>query len=64
MRKLYEAFVRARRAHADRAVLQQLDARSLRDVGLEAWNSQLAEQLESHRQRQVLRLALSRIGMF
>jgi hypothetical protein len=64
MRNLFAAFMRARQAQADRAVLEQLDARTLRDVGLEAWNSVLAERLESHRQRQILRLATAHFGRF
>ena len=64
MRKLDAAFMRARQARADQAVLEQLDARTLRDVGLEAWNSVLAERLESHRQRHLLRLASAHFGMF
>ena len=64
MRKLFQALLRARQARADQAVLEQLDAHSLRDVGLEAWNSVLAERLESHRQRHLMRLAAARFGMF
>ncbi|MEA3192602.1 MAG: hypothetical protein QOD26_935 [Betaproteobacteria bacterium] len=64
MRKLFSAIMRARQARADRAVLERLDGHTLRDIGLESWNSELAERLESRRQHRLLRRAATRIGMF
>ena len=62
MRRLLAWWLRARQARADREVLARLDARALRDIGLESWNGELAERLDAHRQRRILRLAASRIG--
>lgn len=46
----------------DREVLARLDARGLKDIGLESWNGALAERVHAHRQRQLLRIAAARIG--
>ena len=63
-RQVYEALRRARQERADREILARLDARSLRDIGLDSWNARLAERVEIRRQQQLLRLAASRIGMY
>jgi hypothetical protein len=63
--KTFLAWIRrTKRESADREVLSRLDARSLKDVGLESWNGALAQRLESYRQREVLRLAMKRIGAY
>ena len=64
LRQLYEAFKRAQQARADREVLARLDLRSLRDIGLDSWNAELAERVERRRQHDLLRLAASRIGVY
>lgn len=64
MRKLFAMWMKAQQARADREVLARLDAHTLRDIGLESWNGQLAERVEAQRQRQVLRLAAGRIGAY
>jgi len=63
-RQAYEAFQRVQQARADREILARLDSRTLRDVGLDSWNAHLAERMEVQRQRQLLRLAAARIGMY
>jgi hypothetical protein len=64
MKKLLAAWIRARQARAEREVLARLDARSLKDIGLESWNGALAERVHAHRQRQVILLAAARIGAY
>ena len=63
-RQFYEAFKRAQQARADREVLARLDARSLRDIGLDSWNVALAERIERRRQHDLLRLAATRTGAY
>jgi hypothetical protein len=63
MRKLLAWWQRSRQARIERDVLERLDARTLRDIGLPSWNAELAERLEAERQRRILRLAASRIGV-
>jgi hypothetical protein len=63
-RQVYEAMKRAQQARADREILARLDARSLRDIGLDSWNAQLSEGVELRRQRDLLRIAASRIGAY
>ena len=63
-RQVYEAIQRAQRARADREILARLDSRTLRDIGLDSWNVHLAERVEVQRQRQLLRLAATRVGMY
>lgn len=63
-RRVYEAFQRAQQARADREVLARLDARALRDIGLDSWNVHLAERVEVERERRLLRLAAGRLGTF
>ena len=55
---------RAKQERADREVLARLDARSLKDIGLESWNGAFAEQMHVHRERQVLRNVAARIGAY
>ena len=63
-RQVYAAMKRAQQARADREILARLDARSLRDIGLDSWNAQLSERVELRRQRDLLRVAASRIGAY
>ena len=60
----YEAIRRAQQARAEREILARLDAHSLRDIGLESWNAQLAERVDHRRQRRLLRLAAARLGTY
>ena len=63
--KTFLAWIRrTRQESADRQVLSRLDARSLKDVGLESWNGALAERLQSFRQREIMRVAARRIGAY
>lgn len=62
--RVYEAFQRAQRARADSEILARLDARSLRDIGVDSWNTHLAERVEVRRQHRLLRLAASRVGIY
>jgi predicted lipid-binding transport protein (Tim44 family) len=62
--QVYEAIQRAYQARADREILARLDARTLRDIGLDSWNASLVERVEVRRQQQLLRLAAARIGMY
>jgi uncharacterized protein YjiS (DUF1127 family) len=68
MRKLlalwFAAFTRAQRARADRYVLEHLDTHTLRDIGLESWNPELAERVAQRRRRQQIRLAAAHIGLY
>lgn len=61
--RVYRAFQLAQKARAEREVLARLDARALRDIGLQSWNAELADRAETERQRRLLRLAASRIGV-
>ena len=63
-REVFEAIRRIQQARADREILARLDSRTLRDIGLDSWNAYLAERVEVQRQRQLLRLAAARIGMY
>lgn len=63
-RQVYEAIQRASQARADREILARLDARTLRDIGLQSWNAELADRLEAERQHRLLRLAAARIGVY
>jgi uncharacterized protein YjiS (DUF1127 family) len=63
-RQVYEAIQRAHQARADREFLARLDSRTLRDIGLDSWNAHLAERVEVQRERQLLRLAATRVGMY
>jgi len=60
----YRGFVQARQRRAAREVLMHLDAHTLKDIGVESWNSELGERVHAHRQRQWLRLAAARIGAY
>jgi uncharacterized protein YjiS (DUF1127 family) len=62
--KIYEAIQRAQKARADREVLARLDARTLRDIGLQSWNAELVGRTEAERQRRLLRLAAARLGTY
>ena len=62
--RIYAAIQRARQVRADRESLARLDAYTLRDIGIESWNAQLAERLEAQRQRRLLRLAALRVGVY
>jgi hypothetical protein len=53
---LFEAIRRVQRA--------PLDSRTLKDIGLESWNAHLAERVHVHRERKLLRVAASRIGVY
>ena len=64
LQRAVAAVQRARQERIDREVLARLDARTLRDIGLESWNGMLAERLQAYRQRQWLRLAAARIGAY
>jgi hypothetical protein len=64
MRKLWGWFRRVQQERADREALMRLDTYALKDIGLESWNSALAERLVARRQRQALRLAAARIGAY
>jgi len=61
---VFEAIRRAQQARADRELLARLDARTLRDIGIESWNAHLADLLRVHRERELLRIAASRIGVY
>ena len=63
-RQVYEAFRRANQARVDREVLARLDARTLRDIGLQSWNAELAQRMDSQKQRHLLRQAAARIGVY
>ena len=63
-RQVYEAIQRVQQARADREILARLDSRTLRDIGLDSWNAHLAERVDVQRQRQLLRLAATRVGMY
>jgi uncharacterized protein YjiS (DUF1127 family) len=61
---LFEAIRRVQQARADRELLARLDSRTLKDIGLESWNAHLAERVHVHRERKLLRVAASRIGVY
>ena len=60
----YQGFVQARQRRAAREALLHLDARTLKDIGVESWNSELAAQAHARRQQHSLRLAAARIGAY
>jgi len=64
LRRAYEAFQRVQQARADREILARLDARSLRDIGLETSDSDLAQRVQAQRHAVRVRLAAARIGAF
>lgn len=64
MRKIFEAIRRLQQARADREVLARLDARTLRDIGMESWNAHLVERAERQRQLRITRLAALRNGAY
>jgi hypothetical protein len=65
MKKLFAWWSRrARQARADTELLARLDARTLRDIGVDSWNAHLVARVELERERRLLRLAASRIGEF
>jgi uncharacterized protein YjiS (DUF1127 family) len=64
MKKLWTWFRRSQEERANREALSRLDTHALKDIGLESWNSELAERVHARRQRQVLRLAAARIGAY
>ena len=68
MRKLFAGWIEALKhvlqARVDREVLARLDARTLRDIGIEAWNSELAQRTDRQRERSLMRLAASRFGAY
>jgi hypothetical protein len=56
-------FVQAWREHAQARLLAQLDARILKDIGLEPHHgSPLAARVHEHRRREVLRTLAGRLG--
>ena len=63
-RQIYEAIRRVQQARADREVLARLDSRTLRDIGLDSWNTHFAERTEIQRQRRLQRLAAERLGTY
>jgi uncharacterized protein YjiS (DUF1127 family) len=63
-RAAYAALVRYQKARADRYVLERLDLHTLRDIGLESWNSELAERAVERRRRERVRLAAAHIGLY
>lgn len=62
--RIFKAIQRARRTRADREALARLDARTLRDIGLQSWNAELGQRMEARRQRHLLRQAAARIGVY
>ena len=60
MKKLL-AWWLGRNDHED---LSRLDTHTLKDIGLESWNGELAERLHAQRQRQILRILAARIGTY
>jgi uncharacterized protein YjiS (DUF1127 family) len=62
--KWVQGFVQARQRRAAREVLMHLDAHTLKDIGVESWNSELAAQVHARRQQHSLRLAAARIGAY
>jgi uncharacterized protein YjiS (DUF1127 family) len=62
--RIYRAIQCSQRARADREVLRRLDSRTLRDIGLQSWNAELASRFEAERQRRLLRIAAARIGVY
>jgi hypothetical protein len=64
MRKLFAWWNRRQRVRSDRELLARLDARTLRDIGLQSWNAELVDRGELERQRHLLRVAAARIGAY
>lgn len=57
-------FLEARRENAQARLLAQLDARTLKDIGLEAHHgSALAERIDARRRRELLRTFAGRLGL-
>jgi hypothetical protein len=63
-RQVYEAIQRANQARIDREILKRLDARTLRDIGMQSWNAELAGRFEAERQRRLMRNAAYRMGTY
>lgn len=51
-------------ARIDRERLARLDAHTLRDIGLEAWNSEIGQHADRYRERTLMRLAAMRFGAY
>jgi len=64
VRVIYARMVRLQKERAARYVLERLDTHTLRDIGLEAWNSELAQRATERRRREQLRLVASHIGLY
>lgn len=64
LRRGYEALQRVQQARADREVLARLDLRTLKDIGIEAADSELAAQVHALRHEVRVRLVAARIGAF
>ena len=56
--------MRLQKERADRYVLERLDTHTLRDIGLEAWNSELAQHVADRRRREQNRLTATHIGAY
>jgi len=63
-RVIYARMVQLQKERANRYVLERLDAHTLRDIGLEAWNSELAERAADRRRRAQVRLVAAHIGLY
>lgn len=61
-RQAARAMMAAQQARADARLLAQLDARTLRDIGLEAWRSPLGARIELFR-AESQRWTAARMGM-
>ena len=51
-------------ARIDRERLARLDAHTLRDIGLESWNSEIGRHADQNRERTLMRLAAMRFGAY
>ncbi len=51
-------------ARIDRDRLARLDAHTLRDIGIEAWNSEIGQRIDAQRGRVLMRLAAMRFGAY
>jgi len=63
-RQAFAAYMKAQKARADLYVLERLDRHSLRDIGLESWNSELAERVAERRRHERVRHAAAHIGCY
>jgi hypothetical protein len=63
-RLIYARMVRLQKARADRFILERLDGHTLRDIGFESWNSELAERVTERRRREQVRLVAAHIGLY